>query len=258
MKLMTHSVTITFRRCRLPLQRLAVAGLLFFLANNLQAQHVNTKPNEKAKVYIPRNAADSAAMIEERLVQLAYQGPAFKEAAQQNKINDIQLVKAKNSWLNLLTISANYNDQTFAKKSEQVGYIYPKYFFGITIPVGVIFSKNSDVKIARENADISRTKVEELQRNVRAEVLTNYEQYKIYGQLYAIQSQVVDDEQAAFLQVEQKFRNGTIPIADYNNASKNLNNEIARKLSLQLQQNLYKVQLEKYIGMRLETALSGL
>ncbi len=233
--------------------------VLLGFAISTRAQHIITNPAstavKKPRYTAPATAADSSAAVEEKLVQLAMQSPAFKDAEHQNKINDLQLVKAKNSWLNLLTLSANYNDQTFAKKSEQVGYIYPKYFFGVTIPVGIIFSKNSDVKIAREMAEVGKNKVEDLQRNVRAEVLTNYEQYKIYNQLFAIQSQVVDDEQAAFLQVEQKFRDGTIPIADYNSASKNLNNEIAKKLSLQLQQNLYKVQLEKYIGMRLEEAL---
>ena len=54
--------------------------------------------------------ADTA--IENRLVELALKGPAYSISNHSNKITEYDLKRVKNSWLNLLTISLNYNDQT--------------------------------------------------------------------------------------------------------------------------------------------------
>ena len=43
-----------------------------------------------------------------------------------------------------------------------------------------------------------------------------------------MQNQVVDDEQANFLQVEQKFKNGTATLEAYNEASKKYNDEAGK------------------------------
>ena len=71
----------------------------------------------------------------------------------------------------------------------------------------------------------------------------------------AIQNQVIDDEQANFLQVEEKFKDGTTTLDLYNDASKKYNDEQVKVINLQLQQDLIKLELERLIGMRLEDAL---
>jgi len=160
--------------------------------------------------------------------------------------------------MNLLSISANYNDQTFSKKpttANNTAYVYPKYFFGLTIPVGLIFSRSSDINIAKENLNIYEGRREELARSIREDVLAKYRQYKAYGDLMAIQNQIIDDEQAGFMQTEQKFKDGTISIEAYNAASKSYNAELSKRIELQLQQDLIKLQLEQAIGMRLEDAI---
>ena len=85
-----------------------------------------------------RSTQDEIA-IEKKLVALALKSPTYSISNHNNKIYEYELKKVKNSWLNLLTISINYNDQTFAKSSTQATYVYPKYYFGVTIPSVLYF-----------------------------------------------------------------------------------------------------------------------
>src|SRR4029079_3017538 len=93
---------------------------------------------------------DSLKIIEDKLVELALKGPMYEASKHQNKINELQLKKVKNSWLNFLTISANYNDQTFKDQAPGSTYVYPKFYYGINIPLGIVFSSGSEVKSAKE------------------------------------------------------------------------------------------------------------
>lgn len=240
------------------MQSLLLVLILTTAAVTASAQHIFTDAasrNKKPAAAQPATV-DSNTYIEEKLVRLALQSPAFQITDNDNRIADLNLKKAKNSWMDLLSVSTNYNDQSFNSKNQQI-VAYPKYFFGLTIPIGVIFNKGSDIKIARETAAISRKRQEDAARSVRAEVLSRYAQYKRTEEMILVQSQVIDDEQAVFMQVQQKFRDGTASLTEFNAASKALNVEMTKRLSLKMQQDLYKIELEKYIGMPLEEALKN-
>ena len=199
--------------------------------------------------------ADTA--VENKLVRLALAQPQYKQTEAQNKILDYQLRKQRNNWLNLLSLSTTYNDQSFAKPTENgtTAYVYPKYFFGVTIPIGLIVSNGSDIKITKQSQLIAKGQQAELAKSIKAEVLKNYKQYKANEKLIAIQTLVVDDQQVNFLSIEQKFKEGTATLDAYNEASKKYNDEVVKTINLQLQQDILKVELERLIGMSLEDAL---
>ena len=200
-----------------------------------------------------RNQLAADSMAEIRLVELALKQPKFSEAESQRKIIDFQLEKQRKAWLNLLSLSLNYNDQTFAGKTNtQTAYVYPKYFFGVTVPLGLIFSNGTDVKATKESALIVKDQEMELQQTIKAEVLGDYKQYKAYVKLLEIQNQVNDDAQANFLQIQQKFSDGTATLDVYNEASKKYNDEVVNTINLQLKQDLIKLEIEKLIGRALE------
>ena len=193
--------------------------------------------------------------IEEKLVELALKGPEVLQGEHRNKIDEYQLKGAKNNWLNILSVSANYNDQSFKKSVDPTStYVYPKFFTGITIPLGVLFSRTG-VKAAKEQVEISKNIQDQLARNIRAEVLSRYKEYKNLSKLIINQQGVVDDYEAAFTQAKKKFSEGTITIEVHNLASKNYNDEMAKLLNLQLQQDLVKIQIEKMIGTNLDSVI---
>lgn len=194
---------------------------------------------------------------EVKLVRLALDGPLYHAALSQNKVNELQLKGAKNQILNLLTLSLNYNDQTFAKPAgpNTATYVYPKYFFGFVIPLGSVFSR-TQVKAAREQINISRENQKELARTIRSEVLSRYRQYKIKSQLVSLQTQVVDDEQTAFIQIQKKFSDGTATLEIHNTAQKRYNDEVTKKLQLQMELDNLRLELEKFIGTNLENVIN--
>ncbi len=205
--------------------------------------------------------ADSAILkndslsIEEKLVLLALNSPVYKASENQSKINEYQLKAAKNQWVNLLTLSANLNDQNFLTQSQTNYAVYPKYFFGVTIPLGTILSRTT-VKSAKQQVEISQYNREQLARNIRAEILSKYQKYKNYAELLAIQNEILDNEETAYLQAKEKFRNGVISIDVFNIAQKLYNLELSKKLNLQLDQDLIKIDIESMIGVNLNSVLN--
>ena len=83
--------------------------------------------------------------IEKRLVSLALSGPTFDGSNHQNKINELELRRAKSAWLNLLTISTSYYDQSANKQTAgtNTAYVYPKYYFSTKIWRGIPTTKKS-------------------------------------------------------------------------------------------------------------------
>ncbi len=234
------------------------ATLLVLTAAN--AQHMAGGRSKSDTIPPARyRAQDPETVVENKLVELALQGPQYLASDHQIKISESQLSLAKRSWLNLLAVSANYNDQTFAKQQQTTNgstpYIYPKYFFGLTIPLGVIFNLGPQIRGAREGVEVTKKNQEELAREIKADVLSKYKQYKNYGELIGLQNAIVVDQQAAFTQTEKKFKDGIISIEQYNQANRSYNDELAKKLNLQLSQDLVKIAIEKIIGVNLETVI---
>src|SRR5882757_4406341 len=131
------------------IRSLMLAACFFVAHMNVFAQQ--TQPTRQAPA--KGNKADNPAAVnpvytsgdidlsdtanENRLVALVLKGPEYDASIHQGRITELELKRAKMTWLNLLTISTNYNDQSFAKPAAnangQPTYVYPKYFFGITI-----------------------------------------------------------------------------------------------------------------------------
>lgn len=203
------------------------------------------------------NGPISDSVIVERLVQLALKGPVYDVSVHQISAAEYKVIGVKKSWFNLLAISLNYNDQTFAKPPAGTSYanVYPKYFFGLTIPIGTIVSKGSEIKAAREDVKIAHDNQEILARTIRADVRTKYAQYKNATELILVQTQVENDFSAMYNKALQKFQDGTLTVETFNDASRSFNLEKTKRLQAQLQQELIKIDLEKTIGVPLETVM---
>lgn len=241
------------------------AALLFVLLANALSTTAQQHPNPT----LYRRKTDSIAaarhgtlapdtVIENRLVALALQAPRYDAAGHLINVSKSQMALARRAWFNLLTVSVNYNDQTFAKNTaaqSQYGYVYPKYFFGLTVPIGLFFTMGPQVHAAREQVKIAEDNQEELARTIRMDILSKYHTYKNYEALILLQNTVVVDNQAAVTQIEQKFRDGTVSIDQYNSANKAFSDEKARLLNLQLAQDLVRLDIERMIGANFDSVI---
>jgi len=194
--------------------------------------------------------------VENRLVALALQAPRYDAAGHLINVANSNLMLARRAWFNLLTFSVNYNDQTFAHTTgSQYGYVYPKYYFGLIIPVGLFFTMGPQVHAARENVKVAEDSREELARTIRMDVLSKYRTYKNYEALILLQNALVVDNQAAVTQIEQKFRDGTVSIDVYNTTNKAFSDEKAKLLNLQLAQDLVRLDIERMIGVSFDSVI---
>ena len=202
-----------------------------------------------------RDPALPDTSIQEQLVKLALDGPMMKSAEHEYKINEYNLIRAKNAWLNILSLSLNYNEQSFSKNLQGPS-VYPKYFFGLNIPLGTVFSR-TEIKSAREGLELNKLSREQLERNIRAAVLTKDRQYLAFGEMILYQNQVADDAQALFQQIEKRFKDGdkTVTVDAYTLASRVANDEVTKRIDLISQHDQAKIELERMIGVPLETVI---
>lgn len=227
---------------------------LLLYSPGANAQHVQGGRKKTDSTPIFRYEPPSDSIIEIRLVNLALQGPQYEALGHRVTISQAQESMARRAWFNLLTFSLNYNDQTFAKNTNLPGtYVYPKYYFGIIIPVGMFFSMGPQIHAASENVKVARNNQEDLARTLRTDVLSKWKTYKNYEALILLQNTIVVDEQAALNQIEKKFRDGTVSIDQYNLANKAFSDEKSKLLNLQLSQDLERLEIEKIIGTSLDS-----
>ncbi len=223
--------------------------------NPAQTNAKNSDPNSSQGPMLRINRDLSDTANENRLVELALQGPEYDVTVHQNVIDDLTLKKTKTTWLDLLSISTNYNDQTFAKTNSQTAYVYPKYFFGVTIPLGIIFSQGNTVKISRESVKLGKDNQEITARTIRSNVLRQYATYKHYTLLIEMEGEIVNDVQANYSQAEANFSKGAISVDSYILVQREKNDEMTKVMNLQLQQDLARIDLERMIGMPLYQVL---
>lgn len=224
----------------------------FFLSSILAIAIIGLSTTLSAQTTIT-NLPDS--VIEQRLVDLALEGPEMQKVNHQNMVNEYQLKSARNQWMNFLTLSANYNDQSFRSDIPST-YVYPKYFFGLNIPLGTIIS-SKQAKIAKEGVAISTLTQEETRRKIRTDVISKYRQYKAQNEIVRMETSYLNDLQVTLTQVDQKFKNNdpNVTFENYNTALKNRNDQQARLINQRLQLDLIKLELERMIGTSLESVL---
>ncbi|HEY4109291.1 TolC family protein [Puia sp.] len=222
-------------------------------AQNYQAPY--TPPLNKRPI---RSLPIRDTGVEEKLVQLALQNVSYDAITRLITIAKYKVKQEKNSWFDLLTLSSQFNDQSFKHYSanSSIAYIYPKYFYGITIPIGTIVSKGGQVKAAKEEVKIAEDNQIDLALKLRTDVLSKYKNWRVSNSLVLLERQVADDIHAAFLQMEKRFNDGSVTIEAYSESSRSYSMEMTKLLNYQLQADLQKLEIEQVIGVRLESVIN--
>lgn len=214
---------------------------------SLQAQQVDYN-----KVVLPSTI--KAADFEEKLVQLAWQNMPANKILQNNKeIAKIQTNMAKLSWMDNIIARGNLNqfalDPNFNPDAVN---IYPRYNFGVIIPFGIFVSTPMETKIAKRRQLNSEQEINQQKLLVRKEVLTAYHNYRMYEEILKVKNDLVEDEYANLLVVEEKFQKREIPIEQYKEVTKAYNIQVEERIKVTNQLQLAKLELEAIIGIPLE------
>jgi len=249
-------------------------GIVLILATTLSAQEdkKELKMKDKKKVddkmmlnpdifLFPMEYGDSSKIsIGDKLVLIALENdPEMVISSNNERIAKINMNKAKWDWLNMLTIAGNINEFTInpAAAGDEGGTnpFYPRYNFSLRIPLGIFGSNSADVKMNRLTWDNSISTARGRKIALRQEILTLYENYKLYEVLIGIQIEKVEDAYSYYKSVEQDFGNQLVDIEIFKGASFSYNEELERKHNMMYNQKAAKIALESYLGMSLEAAL---
>ncbi len=95
-------------------------------------------------------------------------------------------------------------------------------------------------------------------REIKADVLTRYENYLLAKQLVEFQGKLTQGEYSSLKRAESDFAENLIKLDDLEMAQKNYITEQVKSLTLQKDLNLAKIEIERVIGVKIEDVESGL
>jgi outer membrane protein TolC len=217
----------------------------------------------RAQTPNPLYRPDSLRIIDirEKLVQLAVQNPSYEMVDHASMAASYQIKIAKSAYLGLFSAQGNINEFTVSKPTyngTQIPYYYPRYNLALNIPFDIFTRTTNNVKIARENYDITTAAKNEKFREIKADVLTKYENYLLARQLVELQGRITQSEYATLKRAESDFAENLIKLDDVERAQKSYITEQVKSLTLQKDLNLAKIEIEKVIGVKIEDVERGL
>jgi outer membrane protein TolC len=227
------------------------SAALLFLSQFVQAQ--TPEP-------LYRSDSSRSTNIREKLVQLAMQNPAYEMVDHASLAASYQIKIAKSTYLGLLSAQGNINEFTISKPTyngTQIPYYYHRYNLALNIPFDIFTRTTNNVKIAQENYYITAAAKNEKFREIKADVLSKYENYLLARQLVELQGKITQSEYATLKRAESDFSENLIKLDEVERVQKSFINEQVKSLTLQKDLNLTKIELEKVIGVPIEDVERG-
>ncbi|MBS1600323.1 MAG: TolC family protein [Bacteroidetes bacterium] len=237
-------------------------ALLVLFSSAVFAQQPQSSQIKRNSTYRLNSDTSKSVDIRERLVQLALQNPTYEMADHAANAAEYQVRMAKGSWLNIFQAAGNLNEFTINQltgtgSAATQNIYFPKYNLGLTIPMDIFSRQKNTVKIAKENYLIAEAQKNDRFRQIRAEVLTKYEDYLLDKQMLDFQSIVAQDQFTLYKRSEKDFQDGIIKLEEFEKAYKGWVEEQTKKLLYQRNLNVIKLDLERIIGVKLEDVLQS-
>ncbi len=237
----------------------SLAALLVVLALPLWAQDVDYDQ------IVPPEGTDSLT-IEERLVQLAWRNsPEASRGERQVVVASKQVRLTKNQWLNNFAVAGNLNQFVIEDalgignrnqdQNQALPNFFPLYNVGVSIPLGVFSQRRNSVAMAKEQKAMAEDDINRLKLDLRAQVLSRYRVYLLRKETLELHSEILQDITVRHKSAQTMFRDGKIKFDEFDQIVQAYNGERLRRLSLESELDLAKIDLERLIGVRLEQVL---
>jgi len=197
----------------------------------------------------------TVARLKIRLVELALSNPDMKVHDLKKQVTKYESNRAKAEWLNHFSATGNLNE--FTLKNGDNNTFFPRYNFGVTVPLGNFIAIPNAVKIAKTNGKVIDEQKKSDALELKANVLGAYEEYAANKQLLELHLPLLEDALNTFRQTEEQFSSGAsgVTIEAYNSAYRQYNTEMVRKVELERNLRQSKIILEGMVGMTLEEVL---
>lgn len=224
--------------------------LLLVISTPLFAQNVDYN-----KIILPESS--QSAEFEEKLVQIAWRNHPSNEAVRREVNIAAYDVKQSNAaWLDNFRVSGNLNQFNIDKRADALSdyrsAFFPLYNIGVSFPLGAFFNIPYTIKKSKEVLVITQANVNAQKLAVRNTVLKLYNEYVMRERIYKLQTQALLDTETSHKLAEQRFRRGEITFDIYSVSLAAYNNNMVTQLQSERDFKNAKLDLEQWIGMRLE------
>lgn len=228
---------------------------VLFLGNQIFAQRIAQVPDSLRKQPVVQPVDEDAA-IKARLVKLAQKNPAFIADDAAIEIAELNRKKANSSWLSSVVIGGNLNE--FSINNSPAGNFYPKYNFGVQIPLDIYARNKNERLVGDQNIIIAAAAKADRMNRVKAETLIRYENFKEQRELVNLQKISVDNNYSDYLAGQSNFADNAITVDVLNKIYQGYVFEQFKLVQLKKQLNVAVIQLEEMIGIPLAKAIPSL
>ena len=226
-----------------------------FFGNQIFAQRIAQVPDSLRKQPVVQ-AVDEDAAIKAHLVKLAQKNPTFLSDDATIEIAELNRKKANSSWLSSVVIGGNLNE--FSINNSPAGNFYPKYNFGVQIPLDIYARNKNERKVGDQNIIIANAAKADRMNRVKAETLIRYENFKEQRELSNLQKISVDNNYSDYLAAQSNFADNVITVDVLNKIYQGYVLEQFKLVELKKELNVAVIQLEEMIGMPLAKAIPNL
>jgi outer membrane protein TolC len=193
--------------------------------------------------------------IKEKLISLALANPGIAIAISNINNAEIAKRKAKTSILSAVNLGGNLNE--FVISNPQAAAFFPKYNFGLNLPLDLFARNKAAKKTAQEMLLIAKAQKEELENNLRTRVLVQYEIYKQEKTLLQLKKISLEDASGNYEKAQKDFQNETITLDDLNKIYKIALSEKEQLVSKEKDFNIAVIMLEDLVGVKLKTIIEN-
>jgi outer membrane protein TolC len=209
----------------------------------------------------PVAASDSSKLIKSdadikaQLIALALKNPQAIAAEANVQVAKIARRKAGSAALSSLSVSGNVNE--FVINESPAANFFPKYNFGLAIPLDLFSRTRAEKRTAGEQIKINSSEKQLVEDALKARVLVQYEIYKEKKQLLELQRIVTNDDNAAYEKAQNDYKADRISIEDVNKIYRELITSKGFLATTEKDLNIAIVEIEQIIRVPLQSVLEN-
>lgn len=226
-------------------------AILIMVGLNATAQSIDYN-----KIILPEGISDIS--YEEKLVQVAWNNhPANDEVKKSVALAKYDLKIGKIDWLDGFKMTGNLNEFNIDPSRDIIGrsIFFPRYNFSVSFPLGQLFTDPMVTKQNHIKVEMAESRVNNVKIQLRKEVLSAYNNYLMFEEIYKIQSIALEDTEMNHSIIEEGFKQGEETYEKFSAS----NNQISQRKISRLQSfndlKNAKLVLESLIGVPLEDVI---
>jgi outer membrane protein TolC len=190
----------------------------------------------------------------QKLITTAKQNyPRVKSHNTLINIAETNVQRARISWFEILDFSYFYSPRIGNNSSEIINpYFFNRYQLGISLNVGSILQKPSQIKIAKLEVQNAEYQKDEFFLTIEKEVKQRYFTYIQQLTVLRLRMQALQDAEVVLQSVRNKYEKGEETFEHYNTALTAHTNQSQQKIGAETEMLIAKATLEELIVSKLE------